>query len=130
MEKHILGTIVGIAIVCLLFAGLHNHRRRPDPMPTPGPIPAPAPVQRQLVYFSATWCVPCQRMKSTFSDPDVVRCMQNTTLVRHDIDRDKDHAKKHSVTTVPTYILFENGRELRRASGYKSPHDFAAWLGN
>ena len=126
--------LLGLILSALLGVGvLHALYHRPQPAPVPAKDAAqpqsPVAAKRTLLYFGASWCLPCRKMQATLRDPEVTAAMTGTVVTTYDVDRDRDTARKHSVSAVPTYILLDtDGRELRRSSGYKSPADFAAWL--
>ena len=69
-----------------------------------------------LVDFFATWCGPCKAMAPQFellkkSMGDGVR------IVKIDIDRNKKLAEKLQIQSVPTIMIYKNGKNLFRKSG-------------
>lgn len=70
---------------------------------------------RELYYFTAGWCAPCQTLGPTM---DVVR--QQIPVRKVDVDYTPDIIEKFSVRNIPTVILVENGNEIRRFAGVKS----------
>lgn len=69
-----------------------------------------------LVDFYAEWCGPCQVMKPTLSD--VAERMGDTiTILTVDIDKEKELSARFRVQSVPTLIIFKNGKQLWRQSG-------------
>lgn len=72
-----------------------------------------------LVDFHATWCVPCKMMAPVLNDlAEEVR--SNVTISKLDVDVAKKTASKYSVRSVPTMILFRNGKEIKRITGVKT----------
>lgn len=66
----------------------------------------------KLLCFTAEWCGPCQGIKPTLEKLDQSR------LVRYDIDRDVDARAKYQVRMVPSFVLVnEDGEELDRQTG-------------
>lgn len=123
MEKIYIGLVVGIVIALLTWALLRQHREEAPP------APPPVEAKHELMYFGASWCAPCRQMKKTLSDADVSVAMKQIRFASYDIDKDKKRAAEWNVSAVPTYILLDPaGKELRRASGYKTPGEFIAWL--
>jgi thioredoxin 1 len=72
-----------------------------------------------LVDFHATWCVPCKMMAPILNDL-AEEVESNVTISKLDVDVAKKTASKYSVRSVPTMILFRNGREVKRITGVKT----------
>jgi thioredoxin 1 len=68
-----------------------------------------------LVDFTAAWCPPCRVMKPVLaelaSDRDDLR------VVQLDVDNDQRTAAEYGVLSMPTFILFRDGREVQRLVG-------------
>lgn len=73
-----------------------------------------------IVYdFSATWCGPCQQMA-----PLVARLEREGLSIRKvDIDQEKALANKYNITSIPTFVLIVDGKEVQRQSGAMSEAD-------
>jgi thiol:disulfide interchange protein len=83
-----------------------------------------------LLYFTATWCGPCQRMKSeTWSDASVAARLQNYVPMKIDIDLDPATAQQYRVDGIPTFVLLDRtGKIDKQITGYMDPAQFLAWL--
>ena len=72
-----------------------------------------------LADFSAAWCAPCRAMA-----PVIEALAQSyegrATIMEIDIDSEKELATDFMVHSIPTLILFEDGRETRRFVGLQS----------
>ncbi len=69
-----------------------------------------------LVDFTAVWCGPCKMMKPVLEQ--LHRQMGNTIrILKIDIDKSPAAAQAFSVQSVPTLILFQQGKLLWRQSG-------------
>ena len=69
-----------------------------------------------LVDFFATWCGPCQMLMPVLTD--VKKNMgENITILKIDVDKNKELAEQNRVKGVPTMLLFQNGKQLWRQSG-------------
>lgn len=66
-----------------------------------------------LVKFGAPWCSPCQAVAPT------LEAMASEGLAVFDVntDEDQDSAIKYGIRGVPTFIVFEDGKEVKRVSG-------------
>lgn len=72
-----------------------------------------------LVDFYATWCGPCIRMKPLLSkiaeeNDDVLR------VGMLDINSEMELAAYYNVQSVPTFIVFKNGKICARGIGAKN----------
>jgi thioredoxin 1 len=69
-----------------------------------------------LVDFNADWCAPCKMMT-----PILKQVKQNfkdkIKIIKIDIDKNQTVAQKYAVRSVPTLILFKNGKSVWRQSG-------------
>lgn len=70
-----------------------------------------------LVDFFATWCGPC-KMLSPVLESVAEKMKDKVTIVKVDVDRSPDLAAKFGVMSVPTMIMFKNGRQVDAFSGY------------
>lgn len=68
---------------------------------------------KQLIKFSASWCQPCKLLASNFKFVD----MGDVELLEVDIEQDSDKAAEFKIRGVPTMVLMENGKEVKRTSG-------------
>ncbi|MCS6778480.1 MAG: thioredoxin TrxC [Geminicoccaceae bacterium] len=80
-----------------------------------------------LVDFWAAWCGPC-RMMAPVLEQAAQRLEPRARIAKLDIDAAPDLAARFAVASVPTLILFDNGREIARTSGAMPLQTLAAWL--
>lgn len=69
-----------------------------------------------LVDFYAVWCGPCQIMKPRLLDV-AERMGEAVKIVQIDIDKEKELTERFRIQSVPTLIIFKNGKQLWRQSG-------------
>lgn len=69
-----------------------------------------------LVDFYAEWCGPCKAMKPILLDVDE-QMSGAASVLTVDIDREKELASRFLIQSVPTLIIFKNGKQLWRQSG-------------
>ena len=85
-----------------------------------------------MLDFWASWCVACKELEEiTFKDPEVIKKLQEFTLLKADVtqnsDADKELQKMFGVVGPPTLIFWDkNGKEidLSKIVGYKNPKEF------
>jgi thioredoxin 1 len=70
---------------------------------------------RQVFYFTAPWCEPCQVL-----GPIMDKVSKQVRVEKVNIDYEMDRARGANVGSVPTVILVENGQEVRRFTGARS----------
>lgn len=71
-----------------------------------------------LVDFFAEWCAPC-RMLVPILEELAEREDGIVSVCKLDIDHAQNIASQLQVTSVPTLILFKNGKEVNRTVGLK-----------
>jgi thiol:disulfide interchange protein len=83
-----------------------------------------------LLYFTASWCGPCQEMKSvTWSDSAVEMKLRNYVPVKIDIDANQQLAQQYGIDGIPAFVLFDRAGDVeRQTSGFMEPLQFLAWL--
>ncbi len=73
---------------------------------------------RVLVDFFATWCGPCKMLAPVLEDVDKKGEAGDLLIVKVDVDEASDIAMKFGIQSIPTLILFENGKAVKNALGY------------
>ncbi len=69
-----------------------------------------------LVEFFATWCPHCQRMAPVVQDIEAL-VEGRASVVTFDIDKNQELAEELQVESLPTFLLYRDGREVWRATG-------------
>ena len=70
-----------------------------------------------LVDFYATWCGPC-KMAAPVLDKLSDELVGKLTIVKMDVDENTDTPSKNGVMSIPTVVLFKNGKEVSRKVGF------------
>lgn len=83
-----------------------------------------------VLYFTASWCPPCQQMKkTTWVDESVVAWLDEHGLVTAiDVDEEEAMSRQYGIRAMPTIIALKGEDEIGRTVGYKSPTQMRSWL--
>lgn len=69
-----------------------------------------------LVDFTATWCGPCKAMAPVLEK--VKKSIgEKASIVKVDIDRNQKFATNMGISGVPTFVIFQKGKEKWRHVG-------------
>ncbi|MEM1690983.1 MAG: thioredoxin [Thermofilaceae archaeon] len=70
-----------------------------------------------LADFWAEWCGPC-RMVEPIVEEVARKYASRIAVAKVNVDENSDLAAEHGVLSIPTLIIFNNGREVKRLVGY------------
>ncbi len=76
-----------------------------------------------LVDFFATWCGPCKMLA-----PELENVSQKVTVVEIDVDENLELSRRFGVMSVPTLILFKDGKEVNVNVGYMPADEIIKWI--
>lgn len=78
-----------------------------------------------LVEFYASWCPHCQRMMPVV-DEVKKQLAGKAAVLQYDIDKYSALADSQGIETVPTFIVYKEGKEAWRGSGEMTADQLAA----
>jgi thioredoxin 1 len=64
-----------------------------------------------LVDFSAEWCGPCKMMKPVLEQLKQ-KMSDRIRIIKIDVDKNRELAIEYKIKSVPTLVLFQNGKIL------------------
>ena len=74
------------------------------------PLPA-------LVDFYADWCGPCQQAAPVIEE--LAEEYKDKILIgKVNVDKNHNTSAKYGIMSIPTMVVFKNGEEVERASGF------------
>ena len=69
-----------------------------------------------VVDFFATWCGPCKMLAPVFDS--LSEELTDVDFVKVDIDQSLELAQKFGITTVPTMMIFKDGKVVDTLVGF------------
>lgn len=75
-----------------------------------------------LVDFTATWCPPCKILTPIIEEL-AKELKSKAKIVKLDIDGHQALAQKYGVMSVPTMIIFKDGKETKRIIGLRTKEE-------
>lgn len=72
-----------------------------------------------LVDFFSKWCGPCKLMMPIIDELIEEYKGKNIIIGSLDVNENSEIAEKYNIMSIPTLILFKNGKILNQIVGYK-----------
>jgi thioredoxin 1 len=104
--------IFSMGLNYLLLGEPNKERKKPD-----------------IIYFGATWCEPCKKMKTIFKDPQVKKELQKFNFKIVDIDESPELKTKYKIRVVPTTVI-KNSNKITKYEGYMTKSKLLRLLSN
>lgn len=79
-----------------------------------------------VVDFFATWCGPCKMLAPVLEELESDR--SDFKIVKVDIDKEEALARSYGVMSVPTLILFKDGKEIAKKVGFMPKELLNNWI--
>ena len=79
-----------------------------------------------LVDFYADWCGPCKMRAPIIQE--IANERTDITVGKVNVDNDAEIAIKYGVSSIPTLIVFKDGKETDRVVGFRQKGDILAML--
>ena len=76
-----------------------------------------------LLDFFATWCGPCRML-----GPVLEKVESKIKVVKVDTDEFEDLAREYGVMSIPTLVLLEKGKEVKRNIGFIDKNNLEKFL--
>lgn len=75
-----------------------------------------------LVDFYADWCGPCRMLAPTIEELDETR--KDILVIKVNVDEAQELAMQYHVMSIPTVLLFQNGKSVKQFVGVQSKSAF------
>lgn len=79
-----------------------------------------------LIKYEASWCAPCRAIAPIIEE--VSEELKDITFYKLDVDKNGDIAQQYEIRGIPTLILFQDGKEIKRIVGVNSKEDLKKQL--
>jgi thioredoxin 1 len=120
-----IGIVLGIVFI-VYIAYNYNKIKNIEDVPPSGKIKILnnknfKPVIRDglvLVDFWAPWCAPCKMVAPTLNEIAEAHS-DKITIAKVNVDQNQQISRKYNIRNIPTMILFEGGKEIKRITGVK-----------
>lgn len=80
-----------------------------------------------LVDFWATWCQPCRMMAPVLESAEQ-QLGDKINFVKVDVDEQQQLAAEFDIMSIPTLVVFKDGKPVKRMSGYRPLDTFVEEL--
>ncbi len=78
-----------------------------------------------LVDFWASWCAPC-RMQSPILDEVAQSFVDKAVIAKVNVDYNRKSAEKYQIMSIPTLVLFKDGKPVKQFVGVQSKETLEA----
>ena len=82
-----------------------------------------------LIDFWAEWCGPCKMLTPILEELSQ-ELNDKLSIAKVDLDQNQDLASKYSIRSIPTLLLFKEGRLVDTKIGLASKKELHDWVSN
>ena len=78
---------------------------------------------KKILRFSAEWCQPCKMLARNLELAEI-----QLPIEYINIDEQPERSIDFKIRSVPTLVLCEDGQEVKRLTGVKTPDELKEWI--
>jgi thiol:disulfide interchange protein len=127
--------VLTVLVLMLAFSGLRKRPAPPDKLPWRKDLnaakqEAAAGNKPLLLYFTASWCDPCQEMaRRVWPQPQVARALEAVVPVKIDVEEHPDLANQFQIVGIPRLqLLHPDGTLGPTREGYTTTDELVEFL--
>jgi thioredoxin 1 len=84
-------------------------------------------MKKEIVYISAKWCMPCKQMASLMNEIEA-NYSDKVTIIKIDADEKSDKLMELGVSSVPTFLLYKDGVQVKKVVGVQNKMFFTNFI--
>ena len=81
-----------------------------------------------FVDFFATWCGPCKMLSPVIDE--VSNEIKDVKFIKVDVDENEDVARKYNIMSIPTLMIFKDGKEIDKKMGFLPKDQLIDFINN
>lgn len=78
--------------------------------------------EKILVDFYADWCGPCKRLAPLLEE------LKGIDVLKVNVDKFDELSRSYGIMSIPTLILFENGKEIKKIIGFQTEAEIKEFI--
>jgi len=79
-----------------------------------------------LVDFFANWCGPCKMLSPILEE--ISNDRSSVKIVKIDVDECEKLARSYGIMSIPTLLLFKNGKLVNQKTGFMPKEELIRWI--
>ena len=81
-----------------------------------------------LCDFWAEWCAPCKQISPILEELSVELQGDKITIAKVNIDENPEVPSKYGIMSIPTLLLFKDGKVVSTQVGAQQKSELKAWI--
>ncbi len=81
-----------------------------------------------ILDFYAHWCGPCKMLGPVLESLETE--MPNLKVIKINVDEKAEIANKYNVMSIPTLVLYKNGKLIDQKLGFQTKDMLIDWINN